>query len=428
VQKSTKASDPAVTAGARLVGALQTLERHLQKKGKDSFVTGKAATPLDGIIAADLIPIINAGALPVHMIAPTVYEFVQQVVALPWFKGGAALRASAHTVSGSKRKIEAVSTGTPASAGAGESSKPAAKPKEDDKPKGKKDAGTVDVVALKSMAPIDIKDDFRMRQPTVELVQEIFAASLLHAYPVASELGVQPDISVAAGKFAHHYQCNSALQLVSKLKGQPGAPANPRAAAEQLLKATEEIAKKIPGIGKLEIAGPGYINVYLAPDYLAARATYMLLNGIRPPPLAQQRRVVVDYSSPNIAKDMHIGHLRSTILGDCLARVLEFLGHDVMRVNHVGDWGTQFGMLIAHLKDLVAAGENTDVSIKDLTKFYKDAKKRFDAEPDFKERAHKEVVALQAGDPTNTLMWKRMIEVSQVMFDEGTIFCRDVPP
>ena len=125
----------------------------------------------------------------------------------------------------------------------------------------------------------------------------------------------------------------------------------------------------------------------------------------------------VDYSSPNIAKDMHVGHLRSTILGDCLSRVLEFCGHTVVRVNHVGDWGTQFGMLIAHLKDLSANLDTSEIDITDLTKFYKEAKKRFDDDKEFNVRAHHEVVALQAGDETNLKLWRRLVEISENMFN-----------
>ena len=108
----------------------------------------------------------------------------------------------------------------------------------------------------------------------------------------------------------------------------------------------------------MEIAGPGYINIFLSVSYLAARAASLLSDGVLPPqlPADNVRRVVVDYSSPNVAKEMHIGHLRSTIIGDAIARILEFCGHNVQRLNHVGDWGTQFGMLIAHLKDLMSQG------------------------------------------------------------------------
>ena len=193
-------------------------------------------------------------------------------------------------------------------------------------------------------------------------------------------------------------------------------------------------------IGRVEVSGPGYLNIFLAANYVAARLSFVLARGVRARPSPHEvwpsarspearpglagaaRRVVVDYSSPNIAKEMHVGHLRSTIIGDTLARVLEFCGHEVLRVNHVGDWGTQFGMLIAHLKDLLASGAvrdaDLDASIGDLSGFYKKAKARFDAEPDFKKRAHENVVALQAGDATNVAYWRRMVAVSEAMFKQ----------
>ncbi|RYY34133.1 arginine--tRNA ligase, partial [archaeon] len=161
-----------------------------------------------------------------------------------------------------------------------------------------------------------------------------------------------------------------------------------------------------------------YINVYIATNYMATRIAHVLLYKVRPGTPAKRHRVVMDYSSPNIAKEMHIGHLRSTIIGDTIAKILEFAGHDVLRVNHVGDWGTQFGMLIAHLKDMQARGESISVDMGGLTAFYKAAKVRFDTEPEFKERAHKEVVALQAGDATNLELWRSMVKLSQATYDE----------
>lgn len=130
----------------------------------------------------------------------------------------------------------------------------------------------------------------------------------------------------------------------------------------------------------------------------------------------EKKRVVIDYSSPNIAKDMHVGHLRSTIIGDCLARILEFCGHEVIRINHVGDWGTQFGMLIAHLQDIAPDFETNPPSIEDLTVFYKEAKVKFDEDPAFKERAHQEVVNLQSGKEQSIKMWKLLCAVSEKMF------------
>ena len=205
------------------------------------------------------------------------------------------------------------------------------------------------------------------------------------------------------------------------LPGGAPPPTSPVATAQALVAAVQASGPHAL-IGKLEVSGPGYINIYLAHNYVLARLTSLLHLGplgCRPPGEAP-RTTVVDYSSPNIAKDMHIGHLRSTIIGDALARLLEFAGHTVHRVNHVGDWGTQFGMLIAHLKDLVGSGAvaegDIDKNISDLTGFYKAAKRRFDAEPEFKARSHREVVALQAGDAENLATWRRMVRVSSSLF------------
>lgn len=168
-------------------------------------------------------------------------------------------------------------------------------------------------------------------------------------------------------------------------------------------------------VGKVELAGPGFINLYLKKEWVADNVMKVLKRGCIPPP-AEKKRIIVDYSSPNIAKDMHVGHLRSTIIGDCLSRILEFCGHEVIRINHVGDWGTQFGMLIAHLKDIAPDFENNPPSIQDLTVFYKEAKVKFDEDEAFRARAHQEVVDLQGGQEENIKMWKMLCAVSEQMF------------
>jgi arginyl-tRNA synthetase len=154
------------------------------------------------------------------------------------------------------------------------------------------------------------------------------------------------------------------------------------------------------------IAGPGFLNITLADTYLREQlhAERTLLQPADPP-----QRVVVDYSSPNLAKEMHVGHLRSTIIGDSVARVLEALGHTVIRQNHVGDWGTQFGMLITELDDRGAA---LDTDLADLEEFYRQAKARFDSDPEFAERSRRAVVALQQGDAHARNSWQRFIDIS----------------
>ncbi len=155
---------------------------------------------------------------------------------------------------------------------------------------------------------------------------------------------------------------------------------------------------------RVDIAGPGFINLRLAADFLASRVAASTPLFER----AARQTIVIDYSAPNLAKEMHVGHLRSTIIGDAMARILGALGHDVIRQNHVGDWGTQFGMLIAHLEE---TGEDSD-ELENLEVFYQAAKQRFDADPTFAERARARVVALQSGDADIRARWRAFLDIS----------------
>jgi arginyl-tRNA synthetase len=182
----------------------------------------------------------------------------------------------------------------------------------------------------------------------------------------------------------------------------------PRVLAERL------IACILPhdGIERIDIAGPGFINFTLSIHYIQ-RQFQAIWNcpscGVVPP--SHPQTVVIDYSSPNLAKEMHVGHLRSTVIGDALVRVLELKGHNVLRQNHVGDWGTQFGMLLAHLEDEENIHQEK-VQLNDLESFYKAAKNRFDTESSFAERARQQVVLLQSGDPHCKALWTRFIKLS----------------
>lgn len=200
------------------------------------------------------------------------------------------------------------------------------------------------------------------------------------------------------------YQINGAMAAAKLLK------TNPRALAEQLLQQLDltELAEKV------EIAGPGFINVTLRKDWLAAQLQPALLDsrlGVSANTAPQ--KVVVDYSAPNLAKEMHVGHLRSTIIGDAVVRALEFWGDDVIRQNHMGDWGTQFGMLIAHLEDKLVAGVDLEtVALADLEDFYREAKKRFDDEAGFADKSRDYVVKLQSGDSHCQKLWQLFIDTS----------------
>lgn len=220
---------------------------------------------------------------------------------------------------------------------------------------------------------------------------------------------VDPMVVPASNPKFGDYQANVALSLAKPL-GQA-----PRAIAEQLV-----TQLSLEGICEPPtIAGPGFINFRLTPAYIAAQIQAMQTDerlGIAP--IANPQRVVVDFSSPNIAKEMHVGHLRSTIIGDCLARVLEFQGHDVLRLNHVGDWGTQFGMLITYLKEVCPEALTTSkaLDLGDLVAFYKQAKQRFDEDEAFRDRAREEVVTLQAQDPDSIKAWTLLCDQSRREF------------
>ena len=207
------------------------------------------------------------------------------------------------------------------------------------------------------------------------------------------------------------YQANLAMSLAKPLKQKP------RDIATQIVEHLDVSDLCEPP----EIAGPGFINLRLKTQYLEDQLRVMQADprlGVAP--VEQPQKVIVDFSAPNIAKEMHVGHLRSTIIGDSLARVQEFMGHDVLRLNHVGDWGTQFGMLITHLKEACpeALEAGSSVDIGDLVTFYKQAKQRFDTDDDFKTRSREAVVGLQAGDPTAHKAWEALCEQSRREFEK----------
>jgi arginyl-tRNA synthetase len=186
----------------------------------------------------------------------------------------------------------------------------------------------------------------------------------------------------------------------------------PREIAEAIVAALEagDIASNV------EVAGPGFINITLRPEPLGAAAQELLSDDRLGMPKAEPERVVIDYSSPTLTKEMHIGHLRSTVIGDALARTLEFAGHDVIRQNHYGEWGTQFGMLIEHLSS--TGGTRGDVSIEDLNDFYQAANARFTEDEAFKERARRRVVALQSGDPESVALWRQFVTAAVAHAEE----------
>jgi arginyl-tRNA synthetase len=199
-----------------------------------------------------------------------------------------------------------------------------------------------------------------------------------------------------------HYQFNGAMALSKVLKQ------NPRDIAQKIVDAVELDDEA----EKLEVAGPGFINIYLKPQWLAQQLQAANADSRLGIEVEPQQTVVVDYSAPNLAKEMHVGHLRSTIIGDSVAKTLVFLGHKVIRQNHMGDWGTQFGMLLAHLNDKLAANEVAETALSDLEDFYRAAKVRFDNEDGFADRARDYVVKLQSGDTQCIQLWQNFIDIS----------------
>ncbi|QCH16022.1 arginine--tRNA ligase [Synechococcus sp. CB0101] len=250
-----------------------------------------------------------------------------------------------------------------------------------------------------------------------ETLDNQLRAAMERAFPEAAPPagGFDPQLAPASKPEFGDFQANGALPLAKPL-GQP-----PRAIATAVV----EQLKAYPSFAELclepQIAGPGFINLTLRPERLAAEVQACLQDQRLGVPAVQGGSpVVVDFSSPNIAKEMHVGHLRSTIIGDSLARVLEFRGHPVLRLNHVGDWGTQFGMLITHLKQVAPEALDTAdaVDLGDLVAFYREAKKRFDDDEAFQTTSREEVVKLQGGDPVSLKAWGLLCDQSRREFQK----------
>lgn len=232
-----------------------------------------------------------------------------------------------------------------------------------------------------------------------QLLQQKFKAALIAiGAPEDAQVPVSRSTRVEFGE----YQFNGAMALAKVLRKKP------RDIAESIVAAIE----LDDVIEKLEIAGPGFINIHLNNQWLATQLKTIGQSTRLGIENEQSQTVVVDYSSPNLAKEMHVGHLRTTIIGDVVVNALEFLGHKVIRQNHMGDWGTQFGMLLAHLSDKLNTSEVATTALADLEDFYREAKVRFDNEEGFADRAREYVVKLQGGDAQCLELWQLFIDVS----------------
>lgn len=250
-------------------------------------------------------------------------------------------------------------------------------------------------------------------QTIIDCLYSLFSLATETAFPELKSIqgGVPVELTQSTNLKFGDYQFNSAMKLTKILQ------LPPRQIAEKII--AEVKAPDL--ITSLEIAGPGFVNIRINPSYIEKFVGEIL----KDPLLAvsgptKKMRIVIDFSSPNTAKEMHVGHLRSTIIGDCLARTFEFLGYDVLRLNHIGDWGTAFGMLILYMKtkapEVLKGTEKTDLST--LVGWYKQSKKQFDEDVDFKKAAQLEVVALQNGHQSSLKAWEIICEISRKAYQE----------
>ncbi len=218
--------------------------------------------------------------------------------------------------------------------------------------------------------------------------------------PVGSPAAVRQSAKPQFGD----YQANGVMGVAKKLG------TNPREFAQKVLDVLD-----LDGIAsKTEIAGPGFINIFLSEEFLAKQAEAALADARLGVAAEEQQTIVADYSAPNVAKEMHVGHLRSTIIGDAVVRTLEFLGHKVIRANHIGDWGTQFGMLIANLERVQQESGEVSMELADLEAFYRESKKLYDEDEEFAAKARNYVVKLQGGDEYCAEMWKKLVDVTMI--------------
>jgi len=270
--------------------------------------------------------------------------------------------------------------------------------------------------------------DLNTNPSLIKAANSVIHKAIMSLVPLGIDI---PDVVVEKCKQLKlgDYQCKEAMPIISQLRAAGGFPPG----VSDAMQMAELIVKQIPEdnrvVDNLRVNKPGFILFKVKPSYLEHHLNIMMNNGENDqepkPPVSDNLPgngdvVVVDFSSPNIAKEMHVGHLRSTIIGEAACRILEFAGSDVKRVNHVGDWGTQFGMLITYLKEVCPEfkGDSAAINIGDLTKFYKEAKARFDEDPEFKKTAQLCVVKLQAGDEECKVIWQILCEISRKEFEK----------
>ncbi|MEU9335147.1 arginine--tRNA ligase [Streptomyces sp. NPDC048290] len=235
-------------------------------------------------------------------------------------------------------------------------------------------------------------------------LEELLHQRLAPAFETVAGVPVDPAIRRSPRA---HFQSDAVLALVSKIGG------NPQDIAAQVVKA----AQLDDLCSSVEVSGPGFINLTIADTALGRLLAVSCSDErIGVPQTGVPERITVDYSAPNAAKEMHVGHLRSTIIGDAAVRLLEWLGHTVIRQNHIGEWGTPFGMLVEHLLDIGESEAAHELSVGDLNGFYQAARRKFDADEQFKDRARRRVVLLQSGDETTLRLWHTLVDESKKYF------------
>ncbi|KAG9510688.1 Arginine--tRNA ligase, cytoplasmic, partial [Fragariocoptes setiger] len=264
--------------------------------------------------------------------------------------------------------------------------------------------------------------------------RDLFEAAIYDAYPHLKDktvlVIVAPVLSKQAANTNADLQCNSAMPLVKTLSQHPAPVSddskptkpNPVAIAESLIASASKLSSNDESaFENFTVSRSGFINFCIKKQYIESKISEMLRDGVKMQH-KESIKVIVDYSSPNIAKEMHVGHLRSTIIGDSVARLLEYIGCDVMRLNHVGDWGTQFGMLLALLFEKFGEDQSKfSQEISSLQSFYKEAKVKFDTDEGFKKKAYECVIQLQSKEPKAISAWQKICDVSrrefQIIYD-----------
>ena len=264
--------------------------------------------------------------------------------------------------------------------------------------------------------PVDMKEPSLLK-----IVGHVFGDTIAALFD-GIDIAMPPHVVSRCSNPKHgDYQCTAAMPTFAALKRSGKMPADMKSPQQVAAAIVAAVGENHPVVMDLSINGPGFVLCKIQPAFLQHHVNLFLRGRQLPKPVIPKQVCVVDFSSPNIAKEMHVGHLRSTIIGEAVCRILEFVGCTVNRVNHVGDWGTQFGMLIQYLKEefpQVGQEGSTLPNITDLTVFYKSAKERFDENPDFKKTAQTNVVKLQSGDAECVKIWKMLCDVSRNEFQK----------